>query len=61
MLMAVRWEQLLGMRDKLDQVQVIAWNDYGESSYLSPIRGDMPREAREFANDNCECRVASSG
>jgi glucan endo-1,3-alpha-glucosidase len=58
MLMSVRWEQLLSMRDRIDQVQVIAWTDWGESSYFSPIRRDMPPEARHFANNDCESRAS---
>lgn len=53
MLFGNRWEQLLGMRDRIDQVQVFAWNDYGESIYLNDLRGDMPPEARAFANSDC--------
>lgn len=54
MLFANRWEQLLGMRDRIDQVQVLAWNDYGESIYLNDIRGDMPPDAKLYATNVCE-------
>ena len=54
MLHAARWEQLLGMRDRIDQVQVLAWNDFGESIYLNDLRGDMPPEAKLYANKDCE-------
>lgn len=37
-----RWEQLMAMRDKVDIVQVISWNDYGESHYIGPIKGAQP-------------------
>ncbi|EAU91889.2 hypothetical protein CC1G_04656 [Coprinopsis cinerea okayama7 len=37
-----RWEQLISMRDKVDIVQVISWNDYGESHYIGPIKGAQP-------------------
>ncbi|KAH6910280.1 glycoside hydrolase [Coprinopsis sp. MPI-PUGE-AT-0042] len=37
-----RWEQLIGMRDRVDIVQVISWNDYGESHYIGPIKGAQP-------------------
>ncbi|TEB38068.1 glycoside hydrolase [Coprinellus micaceus] len=37
-----RWQQLISMRDKVDIVQVISWNDYGESHYIGPIKGAQP-------------------
>ncbi|KAH8115173.1 glycoside hydrolase family 71 protein [Phellopilus nigrolimitatus] len=37
-----RWEQLVSMRNQVDIVQVISWNDYGESHYLGPIKGAQP-------------------
>jgi glucan endo-1,3-alpha-glucosidase len=55
MLYAQRWEQLISMRSQIDQVQVVAWNDYGESSYVGPVsQGDMPADAKSYANGNCE-------
>ncbi|KAF9445315.1 glycoside hydrolase family 71 protein [Macrolepiota fuliginosa MF-IS2] len=37
-----RWEQLIEMRDRIEFVQVISWNDYGESHYIGPIKGAQP-------------------
>ncbi|KAF9477895.1 glycoside hydrolase family 71 protein [Pholiota conissans] len=37
-----RWEQLIAMRDCIDMVQIISWNDYGESHYIGPIEGAQP-------------------
>lgn len=37
-----RWEQVIEMRDSIDFIQVISWNDYGESHYIGPIRGAQP-------------------
>ncbi|KAE9408722.1 glycoside hydrolase family 71 protein [Gymnopus androsaceus JB14] len=37
-----RWEQLIAMRDQIDIVQIISWNDYGESHYIGPIKGAQP-------------------
>ncbi|KAJ7104559.1 glycoside hydrolase family 71 protein [Mycena crocata] len=38
-----RWEQLIAMRSQIDIVQVISWNDYGESHYICPtVRGAQP-------------------
>ncbi|PFH54084.1 glycoside hydrolase family 71 protein [Amanita thiersii Skay4041] len=37
-----RWESLIASRDQVDIVQVITWNDYGESHYIGPIKGVQP-------------------
>ncbi|KAI0310822.1 glycoside hydrolase family 71 protein [Amylostereum chailletii] len=37
-----RWESLIASRDKFDIVEVITWNDYGESHYIGPIEGAQP-------------------
>ncbi|KAF8957310.1 glycoside hydrolase family 71 protein [Flammula alnicola] len=37
-----RWQQLISMRDRIDMVQIISWNDYGESHYIGPIKGAQP-------------------
>ncbi|KAH6904267.1 alpha-1,3-glucanase [Coprinopsis sp. MPI-PUGE-AT-0042] len=42
-LLAERWEMLIKNRDRIDMVQVISWNDYGESHYMGPIEGDQPQ------------------
>lgn len=41
-LFARRWEELISMRDRIDIVEVITWNDYGESHYIGPIEGAQP-------------------
>lgn len=38
---------------EMDQVEIVSWNDYGESTYVGPITGDMPAEARRWANSIC--------
>ncbi|KAL7410783.1 glycosyl hydrolase family 71-domain-containing protein [Mrakia frigida] len=40
--LAVRWQQLIAMRDKYDWVEELTWNDYGESHYMGPIKGAQP-------------------
>jgi glucan endo-1,3-alpha-glucosidase len=35
-------EQIIAMRTKVDMVEIISWNDYGESHYIGPIRADQP-------------------
>jgi glucan endo-1,3-alpha-glucosidase len=37
-----RWQQILGFRDQTDIIEIVAWNDYGESNYVNAIRGDVP-------------------
>lgn len=41
-LYAKRWEAIIDNRDEIDIVQIITWNDYGESHYIGPIEGDQP-------------------
>ncbi|TFK58573.1 glycoside hydrolase [Pluteus cervinus] len=41
-LYAKRWESLISTRDQVDIVQVLTWNDYGESHYVGPIKGAQP-------------------
>ncbi|WVQ97182.1 hypothetical protein IAU59_004292 [Kwoniella sp. CBS 9459] len=41
-LYATRWESLIAMRDKVKSVEILTWNDYGESSYIGPIAGALP-------------------
>lgn len=35
-LFATRWENLMNIRDSVDIVEIISWNDYGESHYVGP-------------------------
>ncbi|PFH51633.1 glycoside hydrolase family 71 protein [Amanita thiersii Skay4041] len=37
-----RWELLIQNEVRADIVQVISWNDYGESHYFGPIEGAQP-------------------
>ncbi|TFY55802.1 hypothetical protein EVG20_g9185 [Dentipellis fragilis] len=41
-LLVRRWEYLLSQRNHIDIVQLISWNDYGESHYVAPVRGAQP-------------------
>ncbi|KAF5376288.1 hypothetical protein D9615_008530 [Tricholomella constricta] len=41
-LLITRWEQLMAMRDRLTFVELVSWNDYGESHYMGPIKGAQP-------------------
>ncbi|KAF6752781.1 alpha-1,3-glucanase [Ephemerocybe angulata] len=42
-LLAERWEILIRDRELLDIVQIITWNDFGESHYMGPIDGAQPK------------------
>ncbi|TFK45555.1 glycoside hydrolase family 71 protein [Heliocybe sulcata] len=37
-----RWQNLVSLRDKVDIVEIVTWNDYGESHYIGPIEGAQP-------------------
>ncbi|GLB44991.1 putative glycosyl hydrolase family 71 [Lyophyllum shimeji] len=41
-LLLARWEQLIAMRDRLTFVELVSWNDYGESHYMGPVKGAQP-------------------
>ncbi|KAF9559027.1 hypothetical protein CPC08DRAFT_763569 [Agrocybe pediades] len=41
-LVVSRWEQLMQMRDRLTFVEMVTWNDYGESNYFGPVKGAQP-------------------
>jgi len=41
-LFSERWEVLIKNRDKVPIVEVLTWNDYGESHYIGPIEGSQP-------------------
>ena len=42
-LWATRWEMLIQNRMSVPLVEVVTWNDYGESHYIGPIKGDQPK------------------
>ncbi|EPQ50592.1 glycoside hydrolase [Gloeophyllum trabeum ATCC 11539] len=37
-----RWQNLVSLRDSVDIVEIVTWNDYGESHYIGPIEGAQP-------------------
>lgn len=53
-LFAQRWEQLISMRNTIDQVEVISWNDFGESHYIGPIAGGLPDGTSSYVNEAFE-------
>ncbi|KAH8825261.1 glycoside hydrolase family 71 protein [Flagelloscypha sp. PMI_526] len=49
-LYARRWESLIAVRDSVDIVQILTWNDWGESSYVSPIKGALPQGSEQWVD-----------
>ncbi|KAJ7459880.1 glycoside hydrolase [Mycena latifolia] len=45
-----RWESLIAERDQIDLVEVVTWNDYGESHYIGPIKGALPPGSEVWVN-----------
>ncbi|KXN92547.1 Glucan endo-1,3-alpha-glucosidase agn1 [Leucoagaricus sp. SymC.cos] len=41
-LISSRWEQLVEMRNDIPMVEMITWNDFGESDYYSSVKGLQP-------------------
>ncbi|KAH9480430.1 Glucan endo-1,3-alpha-glucosidase agn1 [Psilocybe cubensis] len=49
-LYAKRWDSLIAQRDLFDIVEIVTWNDYGESHYVGPIKGDQPPQSRVWTD-----------
>ncbi|KAI0761962.1 glycoside hydrolase [Trametes elegans] len=41
-LYVTRWENIIENRDKVGLVEVVTWNDFGESHYIGPKHGQLP-------------------
>ncbi|KAJ3486672.1 hypothetical protein NLI96_g4080 [Meripilus lineatus] len=37
-----RWESVINDRNNVDLIELLTWNDYGESHYIAPVKGDQP-------------------
>lgn len=37
-----RWKELIAMPTQPDFIQIVSWNDYGESHYIGPMAGSPP-------------------
>ena len=37
------WETIITSHSLIDIIQIVTWNDYGESRYIGPIEGDQPK------------------
>ncbi|KAF9533108.1 glycosyl hydrolase family 71-domain-containing protein [Crepidotus variabilis] len=42
-LLAKRWESIINNRDQYDIIELLTWNDFGESHYIGPIKGALPK------------------
>ncbi|KAK7056687.1 hypothetical protein VNI00_002404 [Paramarasmius palmivorus] len=40
-LINTRWEEIVQMRDNITFVEMVAWNDFGESSYMGPLSSGL--------------------
>ncbi|CAK9783200.1 hypothetical protein CC85DRAFT_287563 [Cutaneotrichosporon oleaginosum] len=49
-LYCTRWEQIIAMRGVSTMTEILTWNDYGESSYIGPIRGSLPATSERWVN-----------
>ncbi|KAJ7644154.1 glycoside hydrolase [Roridomyces roridus] len=49
-LLVQRWETLIALRDQVDIVEIVTWNDYGESHYVGPIKGVLPPGSEPWVN-----------
>ncbi|KAF7298951.1 hypothetical protein MIND_00843200 [Mycena indigotica] len=49
-LFARRWQNLIKLRDQVDLVEIVTWNDYGESHYIGPIKGALPPGSEVWTN-----------
>ncbi|KAI0822251.1 glycosyl hydrolase family 71-domain-containing protein [Trametes gibbosa] len=49
-LYVTRWQNVIQNRDKVDLVELVTWNDFGESHYLGPIEGNLPAGSEAWAN-----------
>ncbi|KAH9922777.1 glycoside hydrolase [Epithele typhae] len=41
-LWVTRWENVIANRDKVSLVEIVTWNDFGESHYIGPQHGQLP-------------------
>ncbi|KAI0354941.1 glycoside hydrolase [Trametes cingulata] len=50
-LWVARWENLIANRDKVSLVEIVTWNDFGESHYIGPNNhGQLPPGADKWVN-----------
>lgn len=44
-----RWQQVLDVQPSI--VQIVTWNDYGESHYIGPITGELPPGSGDYVDN----------
>ncbi|KAI0661905.1 glycoside hydrolase [Cubamyces menziesii] len=50
-LWVTRWENLIANRDKVSLVEIVTWNDFGESHYIGPNNhGQLPPGSEAWVN-----------
>ncbi|KAI0632101.1 glycoside hydrolase [Trametes polyzona] len=50
-LWVTRWENLIANRDKVSLVEIVTWNDFGESHYIGPNNhGQLPPGSEQWVN-----------
>ncbi|RDX53305.1 glycoside hydrolase [Lentinus brumalis] len=45
-----RWENLIANRDKVSLIEIVTWNDFGESHYIGPQHGQLPPGSEAWVN-----------
>lgn len=50
-LFTARWEELVSLQP--DFIEIITWNDYGESSYIGPLDGAFPYDSEIQSSEWC--------
>ena len=45
-----RWENVIANRDKVSLVEIVTWNDFGESHYIGPQHGQLPPGSEAWVN-----------
>jgi glucan endo-1,3-alpha-glucosidase len=48
-----KWQNMIGDKDvgpRINIVEVVTWNDYGESHYIGPIKGTLPKGSEAWVN-----------
>ncbi|KAI0648077.1 glycoside hydrolase [Trametes meyenii] len=49
-LWVTRWENLIANRDKVSLVEIVTWNDFGESHYIGPKHGQLPPGSEKWVD-----------
>lgn len=45
----MRYEGLLGLRDRIDHVLIVSWNDYAQSTYIGDRIGTIAPGVANYA------------